>query len=65
MKNFIVPIDFSSDSLKGLDLAVLFSKKKDTAKHVLEVGIGHKTDENGGSIKLWKDYFINAKIFRI
>lgn len=28
MKNFIVPIDFSSDSLKGLDLAVLFSKKK-------------------------------------
>ena len=29
MKNFIVPIDFSSDSLKGLDLAVLFSQKKE------------------------------------
>lgn len=43
----------------------LFSKKKETAKHVLEVGIGHKTDENGGSIKLWKDYFINAKIFAL
>ena len=28
MKNFIVPIDFSSDSLKGLELAVIFSKKK-------------------------------------
>ncbi len=27
MKNFIVPIDFSKDSLKGLDIAVLFSQK--------------------------------------
>lgn len=27
MKNFIVPIDFSLDSLKGIDMAVLFSKK--------------------------------------
>lgn len=27
MKNFIVPIDFSKESLKGLDIAVLFSKK--------------------------------------
>ena len=28
MKNFIVPIDFSDDSLKGLDMAVLFSQRK-------------------------------------
>lgn len=28
MKNFIVPIDFSIESLKGLDWALLFSKKK-------------------------------------
>ena len=28
MKNFIVPIDFSDDSLKGLELAILFSTKK-------------------------------------
>ncbi len=28
MTNFIVPIDFSVDSLKGLDWAVLFSQKK-------------------------------------
>jgi nucleotide-binding universal stress UspA family protein len=28
MTNFIVPIDFSVDSLKGLDWAVLFSKKR-------------------------------------
>lgn len=27
IKNFIVPIDFSDDSLKGLDLAVLFSTR--------------------------------------
>jgi len=27
MKNFIIPIDFSSDSLKGLEVAVLFSKR--------------------------------------
>ncbi len=28
MKNFIVPIDFSVDSLKGLEVALLFAKKK-------------------------------------
>jgi nucleotide-binding universal stress UspA family protein len=27
MKNFIIPIDFSDESLKGLEIAVLFSKK--------------------------------------
>ena len=35
----------------------LLIKKKDTAKNVLEIGI-----YNGGSIKLWNDFFINAKI---
>jgi len=38
----------------------LLSSKKDTAKHVLEVGI-----HQGGSIKLWCDYFINAEIHAI
>jgi nucleotide-binding universal stress UspA family protein len=28
MKNFIVPIDFSEDAFKGLDLALLFASKK-------------------------------------
>lgn len=28
MKNFIIPIDFSKESLSGLDMAVLFSRKK-------------------------------------
>jgi nucleotide-binding universal stress UspA family protein len=27
MKNFIVPVDFSKDSIKGLEMAILFSKK--------------------------------------
>jgi nucleotide-binding universal stress UspA family protein len=30
MKNFIVPVDFSTDSLKGLDMAILFAKKQTT-----------------------------------
>jgi len=30
MKNFIVPIDFSADSIKGLEMAVLFSKHQST-----------------------------------
>ena len=35
----------------------LLSNKKETAKNVLEIGI-----LNGGSIKLWKDFFTNATI---
>jgi len=42
----------------------LLSKKKNTAKNVLEVGIGdgNATTGNGGSIKLWYDYFPNASV---
>jgi predicted O-methyltransferase YrrM len=36
----------------------LLVKKKDTAKNILEIGIF-----NGGSIKLWHDYFKNATIY--
>jgi hypothetical protein len=32
--------------------------KKETAKNILEIGI-----YNGGSIKLWNDFFINATIY--
>lgn len=35
----------------------LLTSKKETAKRVLEVGIC-----NGGSIKLWKDFFTNAVV---
>ena len=41
----------------------LFIHKKETAKNVLEIGIGDFGDKNGGSIKLWKSYFTNATIY--
>ena len=41
----------------------LLQSKKETAKHVLEIGIGDFGEKNGGSIKLWKDYFKNATIY--
>ena len=40
----------------------LLNKKKKTAINVLEIGIGSFGPKNGGSIKLWRDYFKNAKI---
>jgi len=36
----------------------LFQVKKDTAKNILEIGI-----QDGGSIKLWYDYFLKATIY--
>jgi hypothetical protein len=36
----------------------LLCKKKETATHILEVGVC-----SGGSIKLWRDYFVNATIY--
>lgn len=44
IKNFIVPIDFSEDSLKGLDLAILFSKK--TYSNIQMVYVQKKTAEH-------------------
>jgi hypothetical protein len=43
---------------------VLLKSKKHSALNVLEVGIGdgNQGATNGGSIKLWKDYFPNALI---
>jgi hypothetical protein len=41
----------------------LLKKKKDSAKNILEVGIGDFGEKNGGSIKLWYDYFTNATIY--
>jgi hypothetical protein len=45
----------------------LLHKYKYTAKNVLEIGIGPPqkksgVNNNGGSIKLWHDYFVNAQI---
>jgi len=41
----------------------LLCAKKNTAQSVLEVGIGDFGNKNGGSIKLWRDYFTNATIY--
>jgi methylase of polypeptide subunit release factors len=48
-----------------LDLyETLLVSKKEKARHVLEVGIGDGGQgiSNGGSIKLWHDYFLNATV---
>jgi len=37
MKNFIVPVDFSAESLNGLRMAILFSKKSQINIHLLYV----------------------------
>ena len=41
----------------------LLENKKNTATNILEVGIGDFGEKNGGSIKLWADYFTNATIY--
>ena len=41
--------------------------KKESAKNILEIGIGdyYQGITNGGSIKLWNDFFINANIYAL
>ena len=43
----------------------LFESKRDTATHVLEIGIGPAAHMNGGSIKMWTEYFYKAQIHAI
>jgi hypothetical protein len=45
----------------------LLRGKKESARNVLEVGIGdgNQGATNGGSIKLWNDYFRNAMIYAL
>ena len=45
----------------------LLVSKKETAENVLEIGIGDcgQGITNGGSIKLWHDYFINATVYAL
>jgi nucleotide-binding universal stress UspA family protein len=45
MKNIIVPLDFSVDSLKGLELALLFARK--TAVKIQLVHVQHRHDVPG------------------
>jgi len=43
----------------------LFEEKKNDINNILEIGIGEPKEnkENGGSIKLWYDYFKNSIIY--
>ena len=43
----------------------LLQSKKNTAERILEIGIGDFGPKNGGSIKLWRDYFTNATIYGV
>ena len=38
----------------------LLQSKKESARHVLEVGIYH-----GGSIKMWSDFFVHATVYGV
>jgi hypothetical protein len=39
--------------------------RRTTANHVLEIGIGPSGTKNGGSIRLWHDYFYVAQIYAL
>jgi hypothetical protein len=44
----------------------LLANKKETAKNVLEIGIGNFEEKGGGgSIKLWRSFFTNATIYAL
>ena len=43
----------------------LLRKKKYTATNVLEVGLGQRGSCHCGSVKLWRDYFINADVYAV
>jgi len=42
-----------------------FAPRRYSSQNVLEVGIGGGGDCNGGSIKLWRDYFPEATIYAL
>ena len=43
----------------------LFESKKNTATHILEIGIGPSIHMNGGSIKMWTEYFTKAEVHAV
>lgn len=43
----------------------LLNGKKNSAKNILEIGIGDFNMKNGGSILMWRKYFLNAKIYGV
>lgn len=43
----------------------LLNKKRTSATNIIEIGIGPESWGCGGSIKMWRDYFINANIYAV
>ena len=43
----------------------LFGSKKESATHILEIGIGPTAHMNGGSISMWADFFTKAHIHAV
>lgn len=54
----------TTHSYLSLYESLLFPRQQST-KHVLEIGVGDFKEKNGGSIKLWKDYFPHATIYGV
>jgi hypothetical protein len=71
MSEYIGLLDLVDNSLTDkntthsyIDLyETLLSSKRNSAKNVLEIGLGDFQEKNGGSIKLWKDYFTSAIVY--
>ena len=67
MKNIIIPIDFSEDSLKGIELALLFAKKQYTNIQLVYVqkkssdynSPGHFDEETHWAEKKFKEIIAN------
>ncbi|MDP4186698.1 MAG: universal stress protein [Bacteroidota bacterium] len=60
MKNIIVPIDFSPDSFKGLEMAILFSQKTELKIHLIYV-----QESNGRGLALRKGAAVSQKFKKI
>lgn len=43
----------------------LLCRIKTSAKNILEIGIGDFKEKNGGSLMMWRDYFLHAKIYGV
>jgi len=63
MKNFIVPIDFSEESLSGLNMAVLFSQK--TEVNIQMVNVITSTSDNLQSTKKESEKSIENKFKKL
>ena len=63
MKNFIVPIDFSKESLSGLDMAVLFSQKVEI--NIQMVNVITSTSDNLQSTKKESEKSVENKFKKL